>query len=185
MVIGPVGLGLVEPLARPGGNITGFTFINPELIGKWWSLLREVVPAMQRTALLFNPGINDQYIRFVGEIIQQGGPKVELAPVGSMEALRSTIAALGQSKDAGIIIPPDGFLVGHIGEAAALASTNRLPGVSGYQSFAANGGLMAHRPDIPDIFRRSAGYRRRILQGDRPAALPVPEPHPFTLTLYL
>ena len=185
LVVDPVGLGLVANLARPGGNVTGFAFINSELIGKYWSLLSEVDPSMRRTVLLFNSSINAQYFRFVEEIERQGGPRIEPISVQTVDAMRSAIAALGQTKNAGIILPPDGFLVGHIAEVASLAIANRLPAVSVYQPFASAGGLMSYGPDTADIFRRSAGYVDRILKGVNPAELPVQQPDLFNFTINL
>jgi putative tryptophan/tyrosine transport system substrate-binding protein len=185
LVTDPVGLGLVESLGRPGGNITGFTFVNPELLGKWWSLLVEIAPSTKRAAVLFNPALNPQYIAFVREIAKPGGPSIELGTVQDSESLRSAVEALSRARDAAAIFPPDSFVIGHIEEAAALTLANRLPAVSVYQPFAANGGMLSYGPDVADIFRRSAGYIDRILKGAKPAELPVQQPDLYNFTINL
>jgi len=185
LVIDPVGLGLVQSLGRPGGNITGFTFINAELLGKWWSLLVEIAPSTRRVALLHNPEINPQYLGFVREIARQGWPSIEMTTVRDRDSLQSAVAALSSARDAAAMIPPDAFLIGHIEEVAALTLSSRLPAVSVYQPFAAKGGLMSYGPDVADIFRRSAGYIDRILKGARPADLPVQQPDLYNFTINL
>jgi putative tryptophan/tyrosine transport system substrate-binding protein len=182
LIIDPVGLGLIESLSRPGGNITGFSFINPELIGKWTALLKEAVPSAQRAALLYNPKINPWYDNFLREIA--AAPQsvaLELVPtiIQAVDDLQTRIPELARTPDTGLIIGPEAFVVGHFQEVAALAQANRLPGISVYRQFAVEGGLMSYGPDIPDIFRRSAAYVDRILKGASPAMLPVQQPTKF------
>jgi putative tryptophan/tyrosine transport system substrate-binding protein len=182
----PVGLGFVQSLSRPGGNVTGFTFINPQLIGKWMGLLKDVAPATTKAALLFNPKTAAFYFNFLKEI--EAAPKslgVELVPltVASIGELEAEAKKLGDK--AGLIIGPDPFNIVNIKRIAALAGEARLPAVSVYRQFAVDGGLIAYGPDTPDIFRRSAAYVDRILKGSKPADLPVQEPTKYEFTINL
>ena len=181
-VFDPVGFGLVHSLSRPGGNITGFSFIDPELIGKWTSLLKDAVPSVKRAALLFNPKINPFYPNLLRELAatpRSVALEVVPVPVETVDDLQTTIGALARTPGAGLIIGPDGFMIVHIRRVAELAAANRLPGISVYRQFAVEGGLMSYGPDTADIFRRSAGYVDRILKGANPAELPVQQPTRF------
>jgi putative ABC transport system substrate-binding protein len=184
----PVGLGHVESLSRPGGNFTGFTFIDPALIGKWIGLLKEVMPGVTRAGLLFNPGTTPFYpgwIREVETAHQSGTTELIAVPVTSNDEMEKAIAALAQQPGSSLMIGPDPFNVVRIKQIAQLAAQNRLPAISVYRPFAVEGGLMAYGPDTADIFRRSAGYVDRILKGANPAELPVQQPDKFEFIINL
>ncbi len=186
LVNDPVGLGFVASLARPGGNITGFTFIDPELIGKWMELLKQVAPSINRAALVFNPKTAPFYYNFVrGPAATR--PSIELGTmaVGTMEELRAAIDDQDRNPGGSIIIGPDPFTIVHIQEIAALSQRHRLPAISVYRQFVTDGGLMSYGPDTMDIFRRSASYIDRILKGASPADLPVQQPTKFELFVNL
>jgi putative tryptophan/tyrosine transport system substrate-binding protein len=187
-VFDPVGMGLVNSLARPGGNITGFSFIAPELIGKCTALLKDAAPAVKRAALLYSPKINPFYPNLLRELAAAPqGVALEIVPAAAdtVADLQRTIEALSRTVGTSLIIGPDGFMIVHIHEAAQLAARNRLPGISVYRQFALDGGLMSYGPDVPDIFRRSAGYVDRILKGADPTELPVQQPTKFELIINL
>ena len=184
----PVGLGHVESLSRPGGNFTGFTFIDPALIGKWIGLLKEVMPGVTRAGLLFNPSTTPFYpgwIREVETAHQSGTAELIAVPVTSNDEMKKAIAALAQQPGSSLMIGPDPFNVVRIKQIAQLAAQNRLPAISVYRPFAVEGGLMAYGPDTADIFRRSAGYVDRILKGANPAELPVQQPDKFEFIINL
>jgi putative ABC transport system substrate-binding protein len=187
LVIDPVGLGLVASLARPGGNITGFSFVNAELIGKWSELLAEVTPSTKQTAMLFSPMINPQYFDFLRDIkrTMPGSPDITPMTAQTVETLNSVISELSHTDGASLIMGPDAFLLVHVKEIAKLAMKYRLPSVSVYRQFAVEGGLMSYGPDVPDIFRRSASYVDRILKGTRPAELPVQQPDKYEFVINL
>jgi ABC-type uncharacterized transport system, periplasmic component len=188
LAIDPVGLGHVKSLSRPGGNFTGFTFINPELIGKWIGLLREVMPGVARAAALFNPGTTPFYSAWLQEIEaarQPGATELIAMPVGTTGEMETAIKALAQKPGSSLMIGPDPFNVVRIKQIAQLVVQNRLPAISVYRPFAIEGGLMAYGPDTADIFRRSAGYVNRILRGANPAELPVQQPDKFEFTVNL
>jgi len=187
LVIDPVGLGLVASLARPGGNITGFSFVNAELIGKWSELLAEVAPSTKQTAMLFSPMINSQYFDFLREIkrTMPGSPDIIPMTAQTVETLSSVITELSHTDGASLIMGPDAFLLVHVKEIAELAMKYRLPSISVYRQFAVEGGLMSYGPDVPDIFRRSASYVDRILKGTRPAELPIQQPEKYEFVINL
>jgi len=181
-VFDPVGMGLVESLSQPGGNITGFSFVTPELIGKCTSLLKDAAPGVTRGALLHSPKINPFYPNLLRDLA--ASPRsvaLEVVPAAAdtVDDLRTTIEALARAPGTGLIIGPDGFMIVHISTIAQLAAANRLPGISVYRQFVVEGGLMSYGPDTPDIFRRSADYVDRILKGAAPAELPVQQPTKF------
>jgi putative ABC transport system substrate-binding protein len=188
LTIDPVGLGHVKSLSHPGGNITGFTFINPELIGKWIGLLKDGVPGITRAALLCSPSTAPFYHKFVHEIETVRQPEaIELMamPVDTTGEMDTAINALAQKPGSGLMIGPDPFNVVHIKQIAQLAAQNRLPAISVYRQFAVEGGLMAYGPNTADIFRRSAAYIDRILKGANPGELPVQQPNKFEFIINL
>jgi putative ABC transport system substrate-binding protein len=186
LVQDPVGLGLVKSLARPGGNITGFTYINRELIGKWRGLLTDVAPSTKRAGLIFNPMINSHYYNFLRDLgsVPQGAIDVVAFPVQTADMLRDAMGEL-RSEGGAAILTADAFVLAHLKEAAALAFEYRLPTISVYRSYVAQGGLMSYGPDDTEIFRRSAAYVDRILKGQTPAELPVQQPDKFEFGLNL
>jgi putative ABC transport system substrate-binding protein len=184
----PVGLGHIQSLSRPGGNFTGFTFIDPALIGKWIGLLKEIIPNLGRAGLLFNPGTTPFYPGWIREIEaahQSGTTELVAMPVGSDDAMQAAITALAQRPGSCLMIGPDPFNVVRVKAIAQLAAQNRLPAISVYRLFAVEGGLMGYGPDTADIFRRSAGYVDRILKGASPADLPVQQPDKFEFIINL
>jgi putative ABC transport system substrate-binding protein len=188
LVQDPVGLGLVKSLSHPGGNITGFTFVNPELIGKWIGLLGEAKPHIARAALMFNPRNTPFFFDFLRDIQvtrQRSGIEPVAMPVGTPDEIETAIDALSKQPDSSLIIPPDPFNIDHIERIARLSLRNRLPAVSVYRPFAVEGGLMTYGPDTPDIFRRSAAYVDLILKGANPAELPVQQPTKFQFVVNL
>jgi putative ABC transport system substrate-binding protein len=188
LVNDPVGLGFVKSLARPGGNITGFTYIDSDMISKWMGLLKDATPDLSRAALLFNPATAPYYRTFLSEIgAARLAEPLDLAamPVGTPEEMDTAIKVLGQKPGSSMIIPPDAFLVVRIQKIAQLVADNRLPAISIYRPFAVAGGLMSYGPDTADIFRRSATYVDGILKGTSPAELPVQQPTKFDFVINL
>lgn len=188
LAMDPVGLGHVNSLSRPGGNFTGFTFIDPELIGKWMGLLKDMVPGLTRAALVFNPDTVHAYTKFVPEVQAKHRPRdVELIamPVRSTGEMETALDALAKRAGSGLMIGPDPFNQVRIKQIAQLGAQHRLPTISVYRPFVAEGGLMAYGPDTADIFRRSAQYVDRILKGAKPDELPVQQPNKFEFVINL
>ncbi len=187
-VIDPVGLGVAESLARPGGNVTGFTFISPELIAKWLALLQEVAPDLRRAALPYNPAFNPWYAGALEEIARSPQPpqlEVVQTIIRSGEELLAAIPVLAQVPGTGLVLGPENVMLSRIGTLAQMALALRLPGISVYPQFAAQGGLLSYGPDVLDILRNAASYVDRILRGASPATLPMQQPVRFNLALNL
>jgi putative tryptophan/tyrosine transport system substrate-binding protein len=184
----PVGLGHIASMTKPGGNITGFTFIELSLIGKWLEMLKQIAPGVVRTALLFNPDTTPFYLPYLQEAaaapaslpVRLTGLQVHETP-----ALEVSIAALAREGGGSLISPAGPFNIANGRVIAQLAQRFRLPAISIYRQFALDGGLMAYGPDAADIFRRSADYVDRILKGANPGDLPAQAPTKFNFVINL
>jgi putative ABC transport system substrate-binding protein len=188
LVIDPVGLGFVKSLSHPGGNITGFTYINAELIGKWADLLKDVTPGFTQAAVMYNPKTTPFYRNFLSEIEatrKQAANELTAISVENGADIETAINVLAEKPGRGLIIGPDPFTSVAIKRIAQLAAQKRLPAISVHRQFVLDGGLMAYGPDTADIFRRSATYVDRILKGEKPAELPVQQPNKFDFILKL
>jgi putative ABC transport system substrate-binding protein len=187
LAMDPVGLGQIKSLSHPGGNFTGFTFIDPELIGKWMELLGEVAPGLTQAGILFNPDTMNPYPTFVREVQQTQKSKVSLTlvPVRTTEEVTSVMQSFAASPGGGLMIGPDPFNQVNLKHMAELATRLRLPTISVYLSYVTAGGLMGYGPDVADVFRRSATYVDRILKGEKPADLPVQQPNKFEFIINL
>jgi putative ABC transport system substrate-binding protein len=142
----PVGLGYIESMSRPGGNLTGFIFFEPPLIGKWFELLKQVSPGVAQTSLLFNPGTAGFYLKFFEG--QPGlGTLIKLAPVRDMAEFETTLAGLAATQGASVIIPADPFISSNGTAIVKLVERFKLPAVYTYRQLAVDGGLMACGPD--------------------------------------
>ena len=182
--VDPVRLGYIASLARPGGNITGFSFWETELIGKWMQLLKEAVPSIERATIVHNPRNTPFYPQLVK--VAEGLselPKMALgiAAFSDAASIDRVIAAIAQHPNGGVIVPSDPFNLNQRSEIAAAAIAHGLPLISIFPSFAKAGALIAYGPDTTDIYRRSASYVDRILKGARPADLPVQAPTRYDL----
>ena len=183
--IDPVAAGVVASLARPVGNVTGFTGIHADIMGKRLELLREMVPRLSRVAILgqaMNPG-NVEYFRQADDAARAQGIAVSHLSVrdaGDFE--RVLLAARGASA---LIQLDDVLFTSHRKQIVELAVKHRLPAMYGFREFVDAGGLMAYGPDWPDLYRRAGGYIDRILKGARPGDLPVEQPTKFELVISL
>jgi putative ABC transport system substrate-binding protein len=185
--VDPVGAGIADSLARPGGNATGFAGFEYSLGGKWLELLKQIAPGMTRVAVLRDP-VNPAGPALFG-IIQAVAPslKVEVNPINMRDAdeLERAVAAFARSSVGGLIITPSLFVNVHRDMIITLAARHGLPSVYYDRSFVAAGGLMAYGPDFLDQYRRAASYVDRILKGEKPADLPVQNPTKFELVINL
>lgn len=188
LAVDPVRLGYVESLSRPGGNITGFSFYDAELIGKWVQLLREALPSLSHATIVHNPANTPFYPKLVAAAeTLPGMPKVALrvAAFTNDSGIDRTISDAGRQAGGSVIVPSDPFSLNHRAEIATSAIRHRLPLISIFPSFARSGALMTYGPDTTDIYRRSASYVDRILRGTKPADLPVQAPTRYELTINL
>jgi putative ABC transport system substrate-binding protein len=188
LAMDPIGLGQVKSLSRPGGNFTGFTFIDPELIGKWMQLLRDAIPDVSQAALLFNPRTVHSYLGFVEQVRgsrRPGSVEIQPLPAASTEEMVAAMTALARTPGSGLMIGPDPFNQVRLKQIADLALQLRLPTISVYRPFVEAGGLMMYGPDTADIFRRAAAYVDRVLKGEKTADLPVQQPNKFEFVINL
>jgi len=188
IVTDPVGQGFVESLARPGGNITGFSNYDPPMSGKWLGMLREITPPAARVAVLYNPATAPYaglYLRNIEDIAPAFAVAVQTAPVKDDAEIEAVMAGLTGEQGAGLLVLPDTFTRLHRDAIVALAARYRLPAVYPFRYFAASGGLRSYGVEIEDLFRRSAGYVDRLLNGAKASDLPVQQPTKFTLVINL
>jgi putative ABC transport system substrate-binding protein len=184
----PVGQGFISSAAHPGGNVTGFSFIEPDLIGKWLTMLKDVAPKVSRANLMFNPvtaPYYDVYLRSFEAVPQSKKVDVTALVVRQTDDIQSAIAKLARDPGNGLIAASDPFVVDNHRLVAQLTLQHRMPAISPYQEFMAEGGLISYGPDTADIFRRAAGYVDRILKGAKPADLPLQSPDRFELAINL
>ncbi len=185
----PVEDGLVESLARPGGNVTGLTLLYRELSGKRLELLKEAVPKVVRVAVVYDPG-NPRSVRDVKEVLPVAahalGLTVRSWEVRDADGFEKVFAAINKERPDGLYVPGGGSIIlANQKRIAGLALKSRLPSVYNSREFVDAGGLMSYGPDIADSYRRVAYYVDRILKGAKPADLPVEQPTKFELVINL
>ena len=188
VVSDPIGSGFVASFPRPGGNVTGFTNIEPTMASKWLELLKEVAPRVARVAFLFNPATAPYAEYYLGPF-KAAAASVAMeaipAPVRNTSELESAIAAQARTPNGGLVVMTDSFLVTHRAKITALAGRYRLPAVYPFRDFIEVGGLLFYGNDLLDSFQRAATYADRILRGATPNELPVQAPVKFELVINL
>jgi len=183
----PVGQGFVQSLARPGGNLTGFTTNDAELMGKWLQLLKEVAPSVTRVAVMFNPDTAPHaplFNRAIEAAAPSFGMTVTLAPVHDDAGIEEAIATLAREPGGGLINFPESFSVTHRDVIIAAAARHGLPQI-GQPALTRAGGLMSYWLDIVNGYAQAASYIDRILKGASPADLPVQQPTKYSLIINL
>ena len=182
-VADPVGIGLVDNLSRPGGNVTGFSLLTSDLSGKRLTLLMEIVGKISRLAILLNPS-NETSAIFLAETrraAQQLGIGVQTSEARDGTEIEQAFGfAVAGGVDA-LIVLDDPMLWGHRGQLVALAATQKIPALYGFREFVDDGGLISYGPDRPEQYRRTAIYVDKILKGAKPSDLPVEQPTKFEL----
>jgi putative ABC transport system substrate-binding protein len=186
-VIDPVGAGFVASLARPAGNLTGFTWFEYGLSGKWLELLKETAPRVRRAAVLrdhASPGGIGQFAAIQGVAPSLG---VELRAVGvrGADEIERAVTAFASEPNGGLIVTISGGTIAHRDLINRLALQYRLPAVYPARYFVRNGGLLSYGPNTIDPYRRAAGYVDRILKGEQPSDLPVQASINFELAINL
>jgi putative ABC transport system substrate-binding protein len=189
LVNDPIGQGFVTTLSHPGGNITGFYFVDFPMIGKWLELLKEIAPGVRRATLLFGPDTSPYYPVFLREFgagLASLAVELSASPVRDEVEIEATITAFARGSAGGLIVAPDAVVNTRRRLIMALAERHRLPAIYGFQRFVAEGGLISYGPDSVDIIRRSASpYVDRILKGEKPGDLPVQAPTRYELVINL
>jgi putative tryptophan/tyrosine transport system substrate-binding protein len=178
--------GLVASLARPGGNLTGFSVLT-ELYPKRLELLSELVPEAKVIALLANPDHpnNESMIRDVQEASRAKGVQLAILKAGNESELDATFAGLGQLQAGGLVVGPDAFFASRRDQLAALAAHYAAPAIYFRRDFVEAGGLISYGTSVPAVFRQVGIYASRILKGEKPADLPVQQPTTFELVVNL
>jgi putative ABC transport system substrate-binding protein len=185
IVADPVGAGFVDSLARPGGNVTGFTPFEYGMSGKWLELIKELVPRVTRVAVLRDLTIGLAQLGAIQSVAPSLG--IELRPVNVRDAdeIERSIAAFAQGSNGALIVTASTSAIIHRELITTLAARNKLPAVYYTRYWVAGGGLMSYGPDFRDQFRRAADYVDRVLKGEKPADLPVQAPTKYELVINL
>jgi ABC-type uncharacterized transport system substrate-binding protein len=186
----PVEDDLVASLARPGGNVTGTTFLGPELVAKRLQLLKEVLPQLVRVAVLWHPrAYGDRtmagMLKEVERAAQTLGMQLQLVPVKSPNDIAGAFSAMTEERADALSVFPSPMLFAEYSRIASLAADTRLPTIYAAREGVAVGGLMSYGANLPDLSRKSAEYVDKILKGARPAELPVQQPTKFELAINL
>ena len=186
-VTDPVGAGLVDSLARPGGNATGFMQFEYGLTAKWPEVLKEIAPGVTRVAVLRNPAITGgigqfAIIQYVASLVGLEVSPVDLRDTGVIER---AVTALGRAGNGGLIVTADSMAVAHRELIIRLAARHKLPAVYSRRLFVTDGGLISYGADRVDLFRQAAAYVDRILKGEKPGDLPVQAPTKYELVINL
>jgi putative ABC transport system substrate-binding protein len=186
MVPDPVKLGIVQNLARPGGNITGFTNFEFSIGGKWLELLKELKPSLKRVLLISNPG-NPNNLEFATAIEGQGGRfglSITTANVRNVSEIETAVDATGKEPDGAVLVLPDSLLVVNRARINDAAVRHRMPVMTPFRIFPEEGkGLIAYGLNFNELYRQAATYVDRIFKGEKPGELPIQAPTTFELII--
>jgi putative ABC transport system substrate-binding protein len=187
LVSEPVAQGFVQSLAHPGGNITGFTNLEPTVGAKWLGLLKEIAPRVTRVAFIFKPGslYSGLFYRSIEAAASKFVVEAVIAPVHEPAEIEPIMTTLGREPEGGLIFPPDTFMALHRKLIVELAARYRLPAIYPSRPYVAGGGLVSYGVDIVDQYRQAAAYIDRILRGEKPSDLPAQQPTKFELVINL
>ena len=183
----PVGAGLVDTLARPGGNATGFTQFEYGISAKWLELLKEVAPDVKRAAVLRNPAVPGGVGQFavIQSVASSIGVDVSAVSVNDAREIEPAVVAFARGANRGLIVTASALLVASRDLIIRLAAGHKLPAVYPSRFYVTSGGLISYGPDTIDPHRRAAAYVDRILKGEKPADLPVQAPTKHELVINL
>jgi putative ABC transport system substrate-binding protein len=183
----PVGAGLVDSIARPGGNITGLSLLYPEIAGKQLQLLKEIVPEVSRVAVLWNPTnqANGRMLEAARVAAQASAIQLQALEARAPDDFETAFAAMTREGAGALLVLRDGMLLLHRQRLLDLATKSRLPAMYAAKEEVVGGGLVAYGPSSRDSFRRAATYVDKILKGAKPADLPIEQPTKFELLINL
>jgi putative ABC transport system substrate-binding protein len=181
----PVAQGFVQSLAHPGGNITGFSNVEPTFATKWPEMLKEIAPRVTHVSVMFSPDNSGTVLnaRSAAAAAPGFGLKTVLAPVHGPAEIEPAMATLGREAGGGLILPLDAVITPHYKLIVELAARFGLPAISADREFAVAGGLISYGVNMPAQFRQAAAYVDRILRGAEPGDLPVQAPTKFQLVV--
>jgi len=179
--------GLVESLYRPGGNVTGMSFMSPELGGKRLELLKEIVPAVSRVAVLANVGNIDRETSFkkIAAVARSLSVQLHIVNVMTPDEIENAFSTMLRVKAHALTVLTQGMFVLNRMRIVELAAKCRLPAIYHRKEFVKDGGLMSYGPNHTDLYRRAAHYVDKILKGAKPADLPVEQPTKFEFVINL
>jgi putative ABC transport system substrate-binding protein len=180
----PVAQGIIPSMAHPGGNITGFSFLEYSMVGKSLEMLKRIAPQSKSVAFMFNPETYPYYeihLKSFERVAAQLSLALSPAPVKNLAAVDEAVAKLGQQPGATLLVTPDPFMLVNRGAAIKAAAQYRVPASYSYRQNVEEGGLTSYGADAGDIFFRSAGYIDRILKGAAPGDLPAQAPVKFEI----
>jgi putative ABC transport system substrate-binding protein len=183
----PVGSGFVASLARPGGNLTGFTSFEDAIGGKWLETLKEIAPSVTRALVILDPRLAAN-VAFLHAAESAGGLKgtpVTSSAIMEASEFPGAITKFSNEEHGGLIVLPSPLVAVNREMIVGLAIQHRLPSVFPYRFFATSGGLASYGVDTSDLYRRAASYVSRILKGEKPANLPVQQPTKYELVVNL
>jgi putative tryptophan/tyrosine transport system substrate-binding protein len=187
VVSDPVGSGFVTSLARPGGNVTGFTNLQATISGKYLSILRQLVPNLARVAIMYNPESATNAGEYYFPPFVESAKEFQVTPIAaevhSPSEIETSMSDLTTVAGTGLIVMPDNFTSLYRQLIVSVASRTRIPTIYPYRYFVDEGGLLSYGIDVLDLFRRAPDYVDRILRGAKPADLPVQAPKKFELVI--
>jgi putative tryptophan/tyrosine transport system substrate-binding protein len=185
----PIGSGFVASMARPGGNVTGFTVLQASIAGKYLEILKEMVPQLARAAIMYNPNSVPGGGTFFSRPFIESATKMKVHPITAEvhdpSEIENAVMKLGRESGSGLILVPDNFMSVHRDPIISLTARFRIPAIYPYRYFAEAGGLVSYGVDAIDQFRRASEYVSRILRGAKPADLPVRAPTKTELVINL
>jgi putative ABC transport system substrate-binding protein len=184
-VADPVNVGFVTSMARPGGNITGFSLYEAAIGGKWLEILKEIAPRVSRVAVILLPQIASYVamLRAAEAAAASLAIKVSEAGVHDAREIEHAITAFASDPEGGLIVCPSPITNGNHALIAELAARHHLPGVYPHRYYASSGGLVSYGHNLTDEYRRAASYVDRILKGEKPGDLPIQQPTKFELVI--
>jgi len=187
VVSDPVGDGLVSSVARPGGNVTGFTNVEASLCSKWVQLLKDADPRATRIAVLYGPktsaGSGSYYLRLAEEAAAPTGVRIVAMPVQDSAEIDHAIDTFAKEAGGALLITPDATTTRLRPAIVSAATRRKVPAIYPFRDFTVEGGLMSYGTDVADQYRKAAVYVDRILRGAKPADLPVVLPTKFELVV--
>jgi putative ABC transport system substrate-binding protein len=188
LCVDPIGDRLVANMPRPGGNVTGFTALEPTISSKWLELIKEIAPSIRKVLVVFNPA-TAPYADNLLSPLKAAGPslnvEVRAAPINAVSELTGIVSNDAERSAIGFVVLPDSFTTAHRSELISFAEQHRIPSIFAYRFFATDGGLLSYGIEVGDNFRRAAIYVDRILRGAMPSDLPVQAPVKYVMAVNL
>jgi putative ABC transport system substrate-binding protein len=184
----PVAQGFIASMAHPGGNITGFSFLEYSVVGKSLEMLKQIAPDIVRVSVMFNPDTYPYYnihLRSFEAVAKMLSLELAAAPIRNPAEIEESIAMMARRPGSALLVTPDPFTVVHRGAIIQSAEQYRVPANYSYRQHVREGALMSYGADTIDIFRRSASYVDRILKGAKPTDLPAQAPVKFEMAINL